>query len=255
MNNFIFGFTYPLKSVKLFFKYPKLLGYSVIPMILNLIIYGSVFYFVFTFITGKTEDFFTQNISDKFLLGIIRLLLHLFTFILILILCYFLFIVFGGLISAPFNEKISRLIEEKEFGKSSGYDLPFFKDISFSLKAELKKLTFYFSIILPIILVDFIPMIGSIITLIFGTAFSFYYNALDYLDYPMTRRLYPFRKKLRTINSKLSLSMGFGGMAFFLTFLPVINVFMVPILVTAGTSLFYQKDFLKEQKESKALKT
>ena len=245
MNNFIYGFFYPFRCIKLFFRYPKLIGYSIVPLIINLIIYGTIFFYSFSRITGLSEDFISNNVSDKLILEIIKLFLNVFIFLLVLIFCYFMFVILGGIISAPFNEKISRYIEENVFGEQSGFNLPFFKDAFASIRAELKKLLFYFSIIIPLLLIDFIPMIGSVITLVFGTGFSFYYNALDYMDYPMTRRMKGFRVKLKTVNSQMMLSMGFGGISFILTFLPVINVLLNPILVTAGTSLYYEKKYDK----------
>ncbi|HQY21172.1 MAG TPA: hypothetical protein PLX80_10050, partial [Ignavibacteria bacterium] len=77
----------------------------------------------------------------------------------------------------------------------------------------------------------------------FGTLFSFFYNALDYMDYPMTRKLTGFRKKLGIILSQRKSSMGFGAMAFILTFIPVINVLINPLLVVSGTSLFYKNKY------------
>jgi len=156
-----------------------------------------------------------------------------------------LFIIFGGIVSAPFNEKISKLIEEKVYKVNAGNELPFFTDAVESIKAELKKIIFYLSGIIPLFFINFIPMIGSVISLVAGTAFSFFFNALEYLDYPQTRRMAGFREKLKIVNSKKMLSYGFGAMAFILTFIPVVNVFMNPILVVAGTSLFYEKEYIK----------
>lgn len=244
MNNFIYGFFYPFRSIKLFFKFPKLIAYSIVPMIINLIIYGAIFFYVYNLITGKANEFFSGGVSNNFLYEVIKVFLNVFTFILILILCYFAFVIFGGIISAPFNENISRYIEEKIYMQDSGYKLPFFKDTAYSILSELKKLLFYFAIIIPLLFVDFIPMIGSVITLVCGLGFSFYYNALDYLDYPMTRRMMSFRGKLRTVNAQLMVSAGFGTISFFMTFLPVINVLMKPVLVASGTSIFYEKKYL-----------
>ena len=244
MNNFIYGFFYPFKSIKLFFRYPKLIAYSIVPIVINLIIYGTIFFYTYNWISGKTEDAVSNNVSNQILFEIIQYFLRVFYFLLVLIICYFLFIIFGGIIAAPFNEKISKFIEDKIFNVKTENELPFFKDISVSITAELKKILFYFSVIIPLILIEFIPMIGAVITLVFGTLFSFFYNALDYLDYPLTRRMTGFREKLKIINSKKALSYGFGAMAFILTFIPVINVFMNPILVAAGTSLFYEKNYI-----------
>jgi len=86
-------------------------------------------------------------------------------------------------------------------------------------------------------------MIGSVISIGVGIPFSAYYNALDFMDYPMTRNGAVFKQKLGILNKKLPLSMGFGTIAFIMTFLPVVNVIMTPLLVVAGTSLFYKNNY------------
>ncbi len=245
MNNFIFGFFYPFKCIKLFFRYPKLISYSIVPVIINLIIYGTIFFYTYRWITGKTEDVLVNNVSSQIFLMLIQTVLKIFSFLLILIICYFLFIIFGGIISAPFNEKISLLIEEKVYTIKAENNLTFIKETSMSVTSEFKKILFYFSVMVPLILIDFIPMIGGVIALVFGTGFSIYYNALNYLDYPMTRRLTGFRKKLKIVSSEKMLSFGFGSMAFLLTFIPIINVVINPILVASGTALFYEKGYEK----------
>jgi len=176
---------------------------------------------------------------------IIDYFLKIISFLLVLLICYFAFIILGGIISAPFNEKISKLIEEKLFNENIEHDLSFFNEALVSIKEELKKISFYITVMIPMLLINFIPMIGNTFSLIFGSLFSFFYNALDYMDYPLSRRLVQFKDKLKIINSKKSLSMGFGAMAFILTFLPVINVLFNPLLVVSGTSLFYKKEYDK----------
>lgn len=243
MNDFIYGFFYPFKNIKLFFKHPKLIGYSIVPMVINLIIYGTVFFYTFNWITGKTSDAVESNINNAFLFSIIQYFLTVFYFFIVLIICYLLFIILGGIVSAPFNEKISAYIEDKIYNKKTERNLPFIPDTVQSIAAEIKKITFYLSFIIPLFLINFIPMVGSVISFVFGTGFSFFFNALDFMDYPLTRRMKGFREKLKVVNSKKMFSYGFGAMAFLLTFLPVINVFMNPILVAAGTCLFYEKDY------------
>lgn len=245
MGNFIYGFFYPFKCIKLFFKFPKLIGFSIVPMIINLIIYGAIFFYTYNWITNVTGSFIENNISNRFLFDLIETLLKIFYFLLILVICYFLFIIFGGIISAPFNEKISTFIEEKIFNEKTNVKMTLWQDISLSIKAELKKLLFYFSIMIPLLLIEFIPMIGGVITLVLGTGFSFFYNALDYLDYPLTRRMIDFKQKLKITGSEKLLSFGFGAMATILTFVPLVNVIFKPVLVASGTSLFYEKGYYK----------
>jgi len=243
MGDFIYGFFYPFKSIKLFFKHPKLIGYSIVPMVINLIIYGAIFFYTFNWITEKSSDAIENNVNSNILFEIIQYFLTVFYFFIVLVICYFLFIILGGIVSAPFNEKISAYIEDNIYNKKTERNLPFLPDTVQSIAAELKKIAFYLSFIIPLFLINFIPMIGSVISFVFGTGFSFFFNALDFMDYPLTRRMAGFREKLKVVNSKKMLSYGFGAMAFILTFLPVINVLMNPILVAAGTSLFYEKDY------------
>jgi uncharacterized protein involved in cysteine biosynthesis len=78
---------------------------------------------------------------------------------------------------------------------------------------------------------NFVPVIGNVFSTVLGLIFSFFYNALDFLDYPLTRKLATFRYKLKFTQNGGMISYGFGCMAFLMMFLPVVNVFMKPILV------------------------
>lgn len=243
MSAFIFGFLHPFRCTGLFLKHPKLILYSIVPMVINLIIYGAIFFFVYDWITGMTGNLEVLSKQENILVESLRILVKVASFLLVLLVCYFLFVIFGGIVSAPFNEFISKYVEEKVFGIRNVVQLPFVKEVLVSIREESKKLLFYFSVIIPLFAINFIPMIGSAISFGVGTPFSAYYNALDFMDYPMTRNGAVFKQKLGIINKKLSLSLGFGSIAFLMTFLPIINVIMKPLLVVAGTSLFYLKQY------------
>lgn len=248
MNNFIYGFFYPLRCIKLFFRYPKLIFYSIAPMIINSVIYGAIFFYTYDYITGRSSDIFMTLSQNGLFFELIKFFLKVFSLILVLLICYLAFIIFGGIISAPFNELMSKLIEEKLYPGQMApvQDTGFVKEAVVSIKEELKKILFYLSFLIPVLLLNLIPMIGNTLSLISGTLFSFYYNALDYMDYPMSRRNIKFGKKLKAINSEKTVSAGFGAVAFILTFLPVINVILNPLLVVSGTSLFFTKEFNRQ---------
>jgi CysZ protein len=94
-------------------------------------------------------------------------------------------------------------------------------------------------------LLNFIPFVGNGVSVTLGAIFSCYFNALDFLDYPMQRKLMSFRQKLKVTQGGGMLTYGFGAIAFLMMFLPIINVFMKPILVVAGTSLYNEKNYTK----------
>jgi CysZ protein len=212
-------------------------------MVINMIIYGTIFFLAYNWITGLTGEVEVLSGRNNLIIDSLRFLVKIAAFLIVLVFCYLCFVIFGGLVSAPFDEFISKYVEQKLFKVFTSADLPFFKEITISVREESKKLLFYFSVIIPLFIVNFIPMIGSTISIALGTPFSCYFNALDFMDYPLTRLGVPFRQKLRIINTKLPLSMGFGSIAFILTFLPVINALLKPLLVVSGTCLFYEKQY------------
>lgn len=212
-------------------------------MIINLIIYGSIFIFTYSRLIGIIQQWTGVNeTSVTFWAQVLHVILLIAGVILILLICYLAFTVFGGIITAPFNENISKFVEENVCGYKSN-ELSFWKDTYISIKGEIQKLIFYFAGLFIFFLINLIPAAGSIISVILGTIFSFFYNALDFLDYPLTRQLAAFKTKLKSAQSGGMVTYGFGAMAFLMMFLPVINVFIKPLLVVAGTKMYYEKRF------------
>ncbi len=212
-------------------------------MIINLFIYGSIFILSYNRLVKWISSLTGVESPDPgFWAAFLYVWLLIFGFAILLVICYFLFIILGGIITAPFNEHISRIVEEKIINEKVITGIGFWKDAYLSIKGEIQKLIFYFSILFVIFLLNFIPLIGNAVSAVLGVIFSSYFNALDFLDYPMQRKLMPFKQKLRVTQKGGMLTYGFGAIAFLMMFLPVVNVFMKPILVVAGTRLYYDKD-------------
>lgn len=249
MKEFFFGFLYPIRSLAFFFKQPKIILYSIVPVILNAIIYGTIFFFTYGWLIGISEDFTGAGSGDpSFIQVMFHAILSVIFFIVLLFVCYLLFVTLGGLINAPFEDRISRAVEKIITNTTYETNLGFWKENFMSIKAEFFKQAFYVSIIVPVFFLNFVPAVGSVLSTILGTTFSFFFNALDYLDYPMTRRFYKLRQKLSVVNSGGLLTYGFGAMAFLMMFLPIVNIFFKPVLVVAGTSLFYEKKYFDQIK-------
>ena len=244
MTDFLFGFTYPFRSLKFFFSHPVLLKYSITPVIINILIYGSVFIFSYNWLASGLESLTGANQPGAgFWIEFIHTALMLVSLVILLLVSYLLFVILGGLVTAPFNEEISQRVEEIVTKGAVKHDTGFREDAYISITGEMKKLVFYFFFLFLIFLLNFIPLIGNIFSAVIGAVFSFFYNSLDFLDYPMTRKKMKFRQKLKITGSGKMVTYGFGCAAFLLMFLPVVNVFFKPVLVAAGTSLYYEKDY------------
>ncbi len=243
MKDFLFGFTYPFRSLKFFFSHKVLIKYSIAPMLINLFIYGSIFILTYSWLMGSLEKWLgIDNTEAGFWLRFLHTALLIVGFLLTLFVCYLLFTILGNIVTAPFNEEISQRVEEIVTGRKE-HEMGFWEDAYISIKGEVQKLLFYFSILFFIFLLNLVPVIGSVVSTMLGFIFSCFYNALDFLDYPMTRKKMRFRDKLKITRKGKLVTYGFGVTAFLMMFLPVVNVFMKPILVAAGTSLFYEKGY------------
>jgi CysZ protein len=247
MKNFFTGFAYPFRAFGLAFKYPKIITYSIIPFIVNLAVYVSSFIVLYSEIINTSSRLTgSGNPEAGFFTEILHILILVISFVLLLVLCYFIIVIVGGIVSAPFNENISLVIEENLTDRKSEYKPGFWLDTWLNIKSELKKLAFYFSLILIFFLLGFIPLIGPIISVVLGTLFSFFFNALDFLDYPMTRRYMTLRQKIKITYSRPMISFGFGCATFLIMFLPVLNIIMKPLCVISGTVIYFEKEYGKE---------
>ncbi|MEO8514733.1 MAG: EI24 domain-containing protein [Ignavibacteria bacterium] len=248
MKDFLFGFTYPFRSLKFFFSHSVLIKYSIAPMLINLVIYGSVFILSYYWLMGSLDKWLgIENSEAGFWLKFLHTALFIIGFLLLLFVCYLIFTILGNIITAPFNEEISQRVEEIVTNGNKPGKMGFWEDAYISIKGEVQKLLFYLVILLFIFLLNVIPVAGSILSTIIGIIFSCFYNALDFLDYPMTRKKMRFRDKLRITRKGKLITYGFGFASFLLMFLPVVNVFMKPILVAAGTALFYEKGYSSQE--------
>lgn len=248
MKDFLFGFTYPFRSLKFFFSHSVLIKYSIAPMLINLVIYGSVFIFSYNWLMGSLDIWLgIENTEAGFWLKFLHTALLIIGFLLLLFVCYLIFTILGNIITAPFNEEISQRVEEIVTNGNKPGKMGFWEDAYISIKGEVQKLLFYLVILLFIFLLNVIPVAGSILSTVIGIIFSCFYNALDFLDYPMTRKKMRFRDKLKITRKGKLITYGFGFASFLLMFLPVINVFMKPILVAAGTALFYEKGYSSQE--------
>lgn len=244
MKSFFEGFVYPFKSIGLFFKYPKTIIHSIIPVTINMVLYLSTFFLIYSRIMEQSAKFTGADATNAgFWSEFINVIILIVSFILVLVICYFVLLIIGGIISAPFNENISLIIEENLTGLKTDYNPGFWKDTWLNILSEIKKLSFYFIFIFVFFLIGFIPLIGGIISVVLSSLFSFYFNALDFYDYPMTRRFYTFRQKIRITSSKPLYSLGFGCAAFLIMFLPVVNVLLKPLCVISGTAFYFEKQY------------
>ena len=65
-----------------------------------------------------------------------------------------------------------------------------------------------------------------------------FWLAVEHLSNPAARHLVPFRQVVRALRQRPFLALGFGAALWVLLWVPVVNFFLLPVAVVAGTLLF-----------------
>ena len=86
------------------------------------------------------------------------------------------------------------------------------------------------------------PGDGQVVYTVFAFGLTATYFALDYIDWPASRRDRAVRERLRMVRRHLPTMLGFGTGVWVLLFIPFVNLFFMPAAVAGGTLLFLDVD-------------
>ncbi len=244
------GATYPFRALILFKRHPKLLGYIVIPIAVNLVIaialYGGLFFFGNEFIAELQVDISTKlaqliadlpawlSILNYGVSGLIFLLQFLLAIILF-IAAGFILTQFGFLLGAPWYGQLSEKLEEIRTGNLEIVEVSFARDIGRAILYELKKIVLTIIVSIPLFIINFLPGIGTLIATAGGFTLTTTIIGLDFMDSALERRRLQFRKKLNLVIKSFPASGSFALVCLFLITIPLVNLFTIPLCVASGT--------------------
>jgi CysZ protein len=244
------GATYPVKALGLFWRHPKLRGYIIIPVIVNLVIaiaiYGGFLFFGFEFITEIQTDlvtWFDRLIADlpqwlsvlQYGVVFIALLLRFFLIIIALIVTGFALTQLGVLLGAPWYGQLSEQLEKIRTGRVEIVEVSIVKDISRAILYELKKIALIAIVGIPLGIISFFPGLGTTIFTIGWFILTTTIVGLDFLDSTLERRRFKFRRKLKILFTSLPASGSFALVCVFLISIPLLNLLTIPLCVASGT--------------------
>lgn len=85
---------------------------------------------------------------------------------------------------------------------------------------------------------NLVPVAGSALWVGLSSAWSMFWLSVEHLSNPMARHLRPFREVVGALRRRLPLALGFGAALWVILWVPVLNFFLMPVAVVAGTLLF-----------------
>ncbi|HVE87132.1 MAG TPA: EI24 domain-containing protein [Myxococcales bacterium] len=144
------------------------------------------------------------------------------------------------LLLAPLQDPISEATEALCGGHSPR---PFslgrmLAESSTSIGHTLARVAILFAGHAALFLLHFVPVAGSLCWMVLGPAWTMAWLATEYLDAPMARHLYRFRQVRGVVWRRLPLCLGFGAAVYVLLWVPILNLFFIPVAVSSGTLLF-----------------
>ncbi len=211
--------------------------YVVMPTLINLILFTTAFWFGYT----KLDAYIEQLLPNW--LAWLEFLIWPLIVLASLVVVFFAFTLIANLLGAPFNSVLSEKIEqqltnqgfEKEISSSSYMDL--LKGAGLGLSNEMRKLFYIISRAIPLLIISIIPglnVFAPFLWFLFGA----WMLAIEYLDYPLGNRDMKFKEQLTLIKQNRFLCLGMGAALMFMTIIPGLNFFAMPVGVAAATSLW-----------------
>lgn len=235
LTDFFRGLVLPFRATKLVFANKKLLGLSLFASLLTFISLVAI-------VAGLgmyADDFVRRFLLDP------QTWYGQVGFWFLVALTFLLGLVVGAntvplLLLAPLQDPISEATEELcgDFSAQKFSVRGLVRGTWVALAHTLARIGFLLAGHALLLLLNFIPGIGSVIWTVSSILWTMGWLAAEYLDAPMARHLYRFKDVRIAVFKRLPLSMGFGAAVYLLLWIPVLNFFFIPIAVVAGTLFF-----------------
>jgi CysZ protein len=254
------GATYPLRSLAVFRRTPRLWGYVAIPILVNFVVgvvlYGGLLLFGWESVEGlitNLSNWLDRLITQlpawlgllKYLIIGIGFLLHFLLVVGLLLIIGFVLVQFGVLLGAPWYGQLSEQLEEIRTGQLHTVEVGIVRDISRVLLFELKKLVLVVGVGFPLLLLNLAPGIGTLAASVGGVMLAATIVCLDFLDAPLERRRLRFREKLGIVFQSLPASASFSLICLGLVSVPLLNLLTIPLCVGSGTLFFCDRIYPK----------
>ena len=211
--------------------------FAVMPVLLNILLLGGLFIaFVFQIkdVVSHLMNYMPSWLS--WLGGILPILI----IGMILVLYYFIFATLSGFIAAPFNgllaEKVEKMMTGEEISNDSLW--AFIKDTPRMLAREWQKLIYSLPKIIALFLLSFVPLIRQTVIPLIAFLFSAWMMAIQYCDYPFDNHKIPFDVMKNELAIKRNVTVTFGGLVSLCTFVPVVNLVIIPVAVCGATAMW-----------------
>jgi len=250
LKDFFVGLGYLKPGLDLSLK-PGLRPYLIVPVIVNVLLFGFMGYFVLSQFSSWIGWLQISTLPDSLswlaavvdgLNMLLQALAWLVVGVMMLLIMAYTFTAVTQLLISPFLSIYAEQVERKLHSPS--YPQQSLAKVAWrSFKRELHKF-FYWGVRalglgLISLLLMFIPGL-NIANPVLWTLFGAWVMALQYIDIVADNNGQPFETTLEIMRGRRGLTLGFGGAVLVLTTVPVLNLFIIPVAVAAAVKLWVE---------------
>ena len=208
--------------------------YVFLPILVNLIVYVSMFSFVLNRFGGWLDHW--MNMVPTWLDWLSWLIWRLFV-ISLLVVVFFTFTLVTSLIAAPFYGFLAAKVETQVTGREPIDDRNLTKTAIDAIGREFVKLAYILPRAAGLFVLSWIPGLNLVSPLLWAL-FSAWIMAITYLDYPMDNNKVTFADMRQRLSKHWWQSLSFGGLVTLITWIPLANLFLIPGAVAGAVLLW-----------------
>ena len=246
-GNIFTGAGYFTTGLSLIWK-PGIRAFTLWPILITLVVFISLASIGISYFELVMERFLPAG--DSWWATGLRYLLWPILAISFLLIWYFTFTVIANLIGAPFNGFLAERVEAHLKGDAyEPFDSGnFIKEIVPALLNELGKISYFLLWAIPLLILFIIPVLNLAAPFLWAF-FMTWLLSLEYLDYPMDNHGLKFKEVRRRVRSRRLTGLGFGGLATLCSFVPLLNLLVMPAAVAGATKYWVKELEADNQKQ------
>lgn len=241
VQQIVLGSRAPLVAVRFLLRHPKLLPYCIIPTVISVCVHGVLLLLTAWQANRLLGQLFT--FSDTWYIQLLHYAVIGIVIVALLGVFAMLYSAITNLIAGPFHELLSQRVEQymrNDIVSEQFQWRSFARDGWRAIKEESVKLILFLVVELCILLLNFIPIIGTVLFTIMNGLLIGWLLAYEYVDLPLSRDHYNVNQKIRFVLHHSFTTLPFGWLCGLIVCIPIVNTVMIPLCVVAGTILSNQ---------------
>lgn len=235
------GLTYPFQGMRLvMFQHPELIRYWIFPILITAVTFALVLAGVWEYHDALFEALWEEPGGDGFGASLARFfhgLLEVLFALLLLLVGLIVVVLLSSLFAAPFNDLLSEEVERLVTGRQGP---PF--SVRILLLDLVRTVAFeliYVALVVGLWLASLLlPVVGQIGASLLGFFITALYWAVSYIDWPASRRRQGLGFRFQLAARHFWAMSGFGTGVWIILFIPLLNLFFMPLAVAGGTLLY-----------------